>query len=159
QAPQQVPTQTVLVTMDKGGPYIHIEQRNMDIDGNNQASGSGKPRNQSGRNVKAKLDPEAQDDEDKEKKRKTSKGPTEKPPIAQMTMPYSIISDLMHTKAEISFEQLMSLPPFKNEVKKAITPRRKRASKEKGEKGKGKAEEANLGESSFRNTPMICKGQ
>jgi hypothetical protein len=76
-----------------------------------------------------------------------------------MTMPYSIISDLMHTKAGISFEQLMSLPPFKNEVKKAITPRRKRAPKEKGEKGKGKAEEANLGESSFRNTPMICKGQ
>ncbi|CAG8802735.1 20391_t:CDS:2, partial [Dentiscutata erythropus] len=118
QQPQQMYQPVMQQVSPQPQPYIHIEQRNMDIDGNNQASDSGKPRNQSGRNVKAKLDPETQDDEDKEKKRKTSKGLTEKPPIAQMTIPYSIISDLMYTKAGISFGQLMSLPPFKNEVKK-----------------------------------------
>jgi hypothetical protein len=117
----------------------------------NQGSGSG---NQQGRNVRFKFDNTFQEEDDKEKKRKKLK--SEKAPISQITMPYSIISDLLHTKAGITFGQLMSMPPYKNEVKKAITPRRKQPPKEKG---KEKAEEANLGEGSYRNTPMICKGQ
>ena len=64
----------------------------------------------------------------------------------------------MHTKAGITFGQLMNISPYKNEVKKVITPRRKRAPKDK--KGKEKAEEeVYLRESTYRNTPMICKSQ
>jgi hypothetical protein len=132
----------------------------MEIDHNAQNQGSGS-RNQTGRNVKFKLnhnlDPKIQEEEDKKRKKAGGSRPVEKTPLSQMTMPYSIVSDLMHTKANITFGQLMNLPPFKNETKKAITPRRKRVPKEKKEKEK--AAEANLGESSYRNTPMICKGQ
>src|SRR6185295_2694599 len=135
--------------------YVYVNSNDMDMDnkvGSNKAGGSGA---NTGKRVKFKLDNEAQEEDDK--KRKKPK-PSEKPPISQMTMPYSIISDLMYTKAGITFGQLMSMPPYKNEVKKAITPRRKRAPKDK--KGKEKPEEeVYLGESSYRNTPMICKGQ
>ena len=130
----------------------------MDLDntGQNQAGGS----KNTGRNVRFKLnhntDPKAQD-EDEKKRKKPRGGSSEKSPLSQMVMPYSIVSDLMHTRANITFGQLMNLPPFKNETKKAITPKRKRIPKK--DKEKEKENEAHLGKSSYRNTPMICKGQ
>jgi hypothetical protein len=81
---------------------------------------------------------------------------TERPLLEQKTMPYSIVEDLLHVKSNITIGQLANIPKFRNELRKAITPRRKRDPKKKEKKD---GEEANLGSTSYSNTPMICKGQ
>ena len=75
----------------------------------------------------------------------------ELPLIDQKTMPYSIVEDLLHCKSNITLGQLASIPKYKNELRKAITPRRKRPPKPK--------EEVKAASASYSNTPMICKGQ
>jgi hypothetical protein len=80
---------------------------------------------------------------------------TEKPLLEQKTMAYSIVEDLLHVKSNITIGQLANIPKYRNELRKAITPRRKRTPKEKKEK----EEEALIGSTSYSNTPMICKGQ
>ncbi|RHZ76097.1 hypothetical protein Glove_203g18 [Diversispora epigaea] len=78
----------------------------------------------------------------------------ELPLIDQKTMPYSIVEDLLHCKSNITLGQLASIPKYKNKLRKAITPRRKRLPKPKDEKEEVKTQSA-----SYSNTPMICKGQ
>lgn len=127
----------------------------MDEDNDNHGGGS---RNEQGRNVRFKFshdDPGGTGDGKLKRKNKKLTA-AEKAPLAQATMPYSIISDMMHTKAGITFAQLMNMPTYRNEVKKAITPKRKRAPKNKG---KEPEVNVNLGDNTYRNTPMICKGQ
>src|SRR6185295_5463494 len=80
---------------------------------------------------------------------------TERPLMEQKTMPYSIVEDLLHTKSNITIAQLANIPKYRNELRKAITPRRKKPPKDKEEKDNN----ANLGSTSYTNTPMICKGQ
>jgi len=49
----------------------------------------------------------------------------EPPPIVQASKEYSIVSDLLNTKANITFAQLMQAAPIRKELKRSMTPRRK----------------------------------
>jgi hypothetical protein len=95
-----------------------------------------------------------------EKKKKRKLAFAEKPLIEQKAMSYSIVSDLLHLKSNITVAQLLNIPQFKNELKKALTPRRVRRSKPRDptQDKKGKKREMMVGAAST-NTPMICKGQ
>src|SRR6185295_10110420 len=73
--------------------------------------------------------------------------------LKQKTMLYSIVEDLMHVKSNITVAQLLNIPKIRNDLKKAITPKRKRKPKDKE-----KELEINLA-TTYSNTPMICKGQ
>jgi hypothetical protein len=77
---------------------------------------------------------------------------SDRPLLEQKTMPYSIVEDMMHMKSNISFAQLANIPKYKNELKKALTPRRAR-------KPKVPKEEVKVQSASYSNTPMTCKGQ
>jgi len=91
--------------------------------------------------------------EKKSKKKRVSF--SQKPQIERETMPYSIVSDLMHLKTNITVAQLLNLPQYRKELKKALTP--KRRSVKKG-KDKGKDKDMIIGVASS-HTPMMCKGQ
>jgi hypothetical protein len=78
---------------------------------------------------------------------------SDRPMLEQKTMPYSIVEDLMHVKSNISIAQLLNIPKIRNDLKKAITPKRKRKPKDKE-----KDIEVQLA-TTYNNTPMICKGQ
>ena len=56
---------------------------------------------------------------------------TDRPMLEQKSMPYSIVEDLLHTKSNITIAQLLNIPKVRNELKKAITPKRKRKAKDK----------------------------
>jgi RNase H-like domain found in reverse transcriptase/Reverse transcriptase (RNA-dependent DNA polymerase)/gag-polyprotein putative aspartyl protease len=81
---------------------------------------------------------------------------SEKPQIERETMPYSIVSDMMHMKSNITVAQLLNIPQYKKELKKALTPKRRVVRKGKG-KGK-EIKEMVIGMASS-HTPMMCKGQ
>jgi hypothetical protein len=91
--------------------------------------------------------------EGKKKKRRVTF--SEKPQIDRETMPYSIVQDLMHVKSNVTIAQLLTIPQYRKELKKALTPKRSRPGKKKGDKGK----QGILIGASLTHTPMICKGQ
>ena len=91
--------------------------------------------------------------EGKKKKRRVTF--SEKPLMEREAMPYSIVQDLLHTKANITFGQLMNILPYKKDVKKALTPKRSRPIKKKTT---GKQKDMIIG-AALTHTPMICKGQ
>lgn len=91
--------------------------------------------------------------EGKKKKRRVTF--SEKPLMEREAMPYSIVQDLLHTKANITFGQLMGLPPYKKDVKKSLTPKRSRPIKKKAT---GKDKNMVIG-AALSHTPMTCKGQ
>ena len=78
---------------------------------------------------------------------------SDRPMLEQKTMPYSIVEDLMHVKSNITVAQLLNILKIRNDLKKAITSKRKRKPKDKE-----KELEVNLA-TTYSNTPMICKGQ
>jgi hypothetical protein len=98
--------------------------------------------------------------EGKKKKRRVTF--SEKPQMERETMPYSIVQDLLHSKANISYAQLMNIAQYKKEVKKALTPKRSRPVRKKipvkQKETNGKEKDMVLGVA-FTHTPMICKGQ
>lgn len=47
------------------------------------------------------------------------------PPIVQASKEYSVTTDLLQTKANITFAQLLQSPIYRKELKKSITPRRR----------------------------------
>ena len=50
---------------------------------------------------------------------------TDRPILEQKSMPYSIVEDLLHTKSNITIAQLLNIPKIRNDLKRAITPKRK----------------------------------
>jgi hypothetical protein len=88
------------------------------------------------------------------KKKKKRVSFADRPQLERETMQYSIVSDLAHVKSNISIAQLLLLPQYKKELKKALTPRRAKSKKTK-EKGK----ERMMVSAAATNTPMMCKGQ
>jgi hypothetical protein len=67
--------------------------------------------------------------------------------MTQNAPPYSIVSDLLNTKANITLGQLMAMPPYRNDVRKALAPKRTKMAKVANHtKIEG-------------NTPMMCKAQ
>src|SRR6185436_19159715 len=61
--------------------------------------------------------------------------------------PYSIVSDLLNTRANITLGQIMAMPPFRNDVQKTLAPKYAKATKVANHT---KIE---------RNTSMMCKAQ
>ena len=68
--------------------------------------------------------PKNSEEEEEPKRRKLL--PSERPLIVQRTMPYSIVSDLNHIKTNVTVAQLLTLPTFRNELARALRPRRKK---------------------------------
>jgi hypothetical protein len=91
---------------------------------------------------------------DKKGKKKKRVSFSEKPQIDRETMPYSVVSDMMHLKSNITIAQLLTIPQYQKELKKALTPKRRTIKR----KGKGKDNEMLTGVASL-HTPMMCKGQ
>jgi predicted aspartyl protease len=90
--------------------------------------------------------------EGKKKKKRVSF--SEKPQLKRETMPFSIVQDIMHVKSNITVAQLLNIPQYRKELKKALTPKRSRPAKKKNT-GKQKESMASI---STTHTPMICKG-
>ena len=79
----------------------------------------------------------------------------ERPLIEQKTMPYSIVADLMHSRSNINVAQLLTIPQYRNELRKALIPKRAKRLQRRVPAEK----QTTLGKSTSSNTPMICKGQ
>src|SRR6185369_15634602 len=120
------------------------ESELIDIQITNQGEGS---KNKRGEEILTSKPPEG-----KKKKRKLAF--SEKPQMEREAMPYSIVSDLLHLKSNITIGQLMNIPQYKNEVKKVLTPKQLR----KFKNVKRKSKEMLMG-AATSNTPMTCKGQ
>ena len=76
----------------------------------------------------------------------------EPPPLVQAAKQYSISEDLLNTKANITFAQLLQSPQIRKELKKSITPRRK------GAKHVHFGKSVNIPKGATF-TPLICKAQ
>src|SRR6185369_13351417 len=70
--------------------------------------------------------------------------PVQQPVMTQSAPPYSIVSDLLATRANITLGQLMAMPHYRSETRKALTPRVVKMANHTTVEG---------------NTPMICKAQ
>ena len=82
----------------------------------------------------------------RQKKKRKAPSP-QQPYMTQAAPPYSIVSDLLNTRANITLGQIMAMPPFRNDVRKALAPKRAKATKVANHtKIEG-------------NTPMMCKAQ
>jgi hypothetical protein len=67
--------------------------------------------------------------------------------MTQNAPPYSIVSDLLATRANITLGQLMAMPHYRSETRKALTPKRTRVVK--------MANHTTV----EGNTPMTCQAQ
>lgn len=85
--------------------------------------------------------------EDPKQKKRKKVPPVQQPYMTQNAPPYSIVADLLATKANITFGQLMAMPPHRSETRKALTPKRTRVVK--------MANHTTV----EGNTPMTCKAQ
>ena len=85
--------------------------------------------------------------EDPKQKKRKKVPPVQQPYMTQNAPPYSIVADLLATKANITLGQLMAMPHHRSETRKALTPKRTRVVK----MANHTAIEG--------NTPMTCKAQ
>src|SRR6185369_10856300 len=85
--------------------------------------------------------------EDPKQKKRKKVPPVQQPYMTQNAPPYSIVADLLATKANITLGQLMAMPHHRSEIRKALTPKRTRVVK----MANHTAIEG--------NTPMTCKAQ
>src|SRR6266487_3093744 len=74
------------------------------------------------------------------------------PPLVQASKNYSIIEDLLNTRANVTFAQLLQSPLIRKELKKSITPQRRGA--KQVHFGKSAAIPSNA---TF--TPLLCKAR
>jgi len=85
--------------------------------------------------------------EDPKQKKRKKIPPVQQPVMTQSAPPYSIVSDLLATRANITLGQLMAMPHYRSETRKALTPKRTRVVK--------MANHTTV----EGNTPMTCKAQ
>lgn len=85
--------------------------------------------------------------EDPKQKKRKKVPPVQQPLMTQNAPPYSIVSDLLATRANITLGQLMAMPHYRSETRKALTPKRTRVVK--------MANHTTV----EGNTPMTCKAQ
>src|SRR5947209_7830197 len=76
----------------------------------------------------------------------------EPPPLVQASKNYSITEDLLNTKANVTFAQLLQSPQYRKELKKSITPRRKGTKQVHFGKSVVIPQNATF-------TPLLCKAQ
>jgi hypothetical protein len=85
--------------------------------------------------------------EDPKQKKRKKVPPVQQPYMTQNAPPYSIVADLLATRANITLGQLMAMPHHRSETRKALTPKRTRIVK--------MANHTTI----EGNTPMTCKAQ
>jgi hypothetical protein len=115
------------------------------INNANVAEGSGSASQPIAKRLRSAKGKEVSEVSRQNKKRKAPS--PQQPYMTQNAPPYSIVSDLLNTKANITFGQLMAMPPYRNDVRKATAPKRAKIAKVANHtKVDG-------------NTPMMCKAQ
>jgi hypothetical protein len=76
--------------------------------------------------------------------------------IVERAGPYSIVEDLMHTKANITFGQLLGNPTYCKSARKSMVPKKRIPRVGKGVK---RTKSSNLSQSTKDTTPLICKAK
>ena len=99
------------------------------------------------------LDDKAEETDDKKPKKPPKMDP---PEIVERAGPYSIVKDLMHTKANITFRQLLGNPTYCKSARKSMVPKKRIPRVGKGVK---RTKSSNLARSTKDTTPLTCKAK